>query len=81
VNEQASQRVIAMAKKLTEPKVKTHTVTKCKVQPAQKKPRQVPKTLKQPTAATDKSAASTSPIKPVPPVTPLSNQRNNQAER
>lgn len=74
-----SQSVIAMAKKLAEPKVKTRTVTKYIEKPAKKKPKQVAKKLPPPTP-TDKPAVSTSPIKPVPPVAPLSNQRNNQTE-
>ena len=74
-----SQSVIAMAKKLTEPKVKTRTVTKYIEKPA-KKAKQVAKKLPPTTAATDKPVTSTSPIKPVPPVAPLSNQRNNQNE-
>ena len=75
-----SQSVIAMAKKLTEPKVKTRVITKYKEKPAQKKPEQTAKTIKPPTASTDKPAVSTSPIKPVPPTAPLSNQRHNQTE-
>jgi len=74
-----SQSVIAMAKKLTEPKVKTRTVTKYIEKPAKKKPKQVAK-KPPPTTATDKPVVSPNPIKPVPPVAPLSNQRNNQTE-
>ena len=75
-----SQSVIAMAKKLAAPKVKTRTVTKYIEKPAKKKPKQVAKTINPPTTTTDKPAVSTNPIKPVPPVAPLSNQRNNQTE-
>ena len=75
-----SQSVIAMAKKLTEPKVKTRTVTKYIEKPSKKKPKQVAKKSPPPTAATDKPIVSTSPIKPVPPVASLSNQRTNQTE-
>ena len=75
-----SQSVIAMVKKLAEPKVKTRTVTKYIEKPAKKKPKQAAKTTKPPTATTDKPAVSASPVKPVPPVAPLSNQRHNQTE-
>ena len=75
-----SQSVIAMAKKLTEPKVKTRIVTKYIEKPEKKKPQQAAKTLTPPPKTTNKPAVSANPIKPVPPVAPLSNQRNNQSE-
>jgi hypothetical protein len=77
-----SQSVIAMAKKLTEPKTKTRTkiVTKYKEKPRQKKPQPIIKTLNPPTTSTNKPVVSTTPLKPVPPVKPLSNQRSNEAE-
>lgn len=75
-----SQSVIAMAKKLTEPKMKTRVVTKYKEKPAKKKPKQVAKKPTPPTATTDKPVVSNNPVNPVPPVAPLSNQRNNQTE-
>jgi hypothetical protein len=75
-----SQSVIAMAKKLTEPRVKTRVVTKYIEKPAEKKAKQVAPTEKPPIATPDKPVVSTNPIKPVPPVAPLSNQRNSRSE-
>jgi hypothetical protein len=75
-----SQSVIAMAKKLTEPKVKTRVVTKYIEKPAKKKSKQVAKKPTPPTTSTNKPVVSTTPLKPVPPVKPLSNQRSNEAE-
>ena len=75
-----SQSVIAMAKKLTEPKVKTRVINKYIEKPAKKKPKPIAKKLPPTTTATDKPVVSPSPIKPVPPVAPLSNQRTNQTE-
>jgi hypothetical protein len=75
-----SQSVIAMAKKLTEPKVKTRVVTKYKEKPQHKKPKPAVKPVSPPTTTSDKPVASTTPIKPVPPVKPLSNQRSNEAK-
>ena len=75
-----SQSVIAMAKKLTEPKVKTCVVTKYKEKPKHKKPKPAVKPVSPPNTLKDKPAVSTAPIKPVPPIPPLSNQRSNEAE-
>ena len=75
-----SQSVIAMAKKLTEPKVKTRVVTKYKEKPKRKKPKPAVKPVSPPTTVKDKPVVSTTPIKPVPPVKPLSNQRSNEAK-
>ena len=75
-----SQSVIAMAKKLTEPKVKTRIVTKYKEKPQHKKPKPAVKPVSPPTTVKDKPVASTNPMKPVPPVKPLSNQRSDQTK-
>jgi len=77
-----SQSVIAMAKKLTEPKTKTKTkvVTRYKDKPQQPpQPEQV-KTDEPPTSATDKPATPFQTIQPQPPIPPLSIQRNSDNE-
>lgn len=81
-----SQSVIAMAKKLTEPKTKTRTkvVTQYKDKPQQaQQPQSQPtqtKTGNPPETATDKPATPFQSITPQPPVSPLSNQRTDSNE-
>ena len=78
-----SQSVIAMAKKLTEPKTKTRTkiVTQYKDKPQQpQQQNNQTKTAEPPTTATDKPATPFQSIQPQPPVAPLSMQRNGDNE-
>ena len=75
-----SQSVIAMAKKLIEPKTKTRTkiVTQYKDNPQQ--PQSQPTQTKignPPETATDKPATPFQSITPQTPVSPLSNQQGN----
>ena len=77
-----SQSVIAMAKKLTEPKTKTRTkiVTQYKDKPQQPQPSNQTKTAEPPTTATDKPATPFQSIQPQPPISPFSTQRNGDNE-
>ncbi len=71
-----SQSVIAMAKKLTEPKTKTKVVTQYKEKPAKpEQPKPRPKIVKQgtpPETATDLPATPFQAIQPQAPISPLS---------
>ena len=78
-----SQSVIAMAKKLTEPKTKTRTkiVTQYKDKPQQPQSQHTQtKTGNPPETATDKPATPFQSISPQPPVSPLSSQRTDGNE-
>ena len=78
-----SQSVIAMAKKLTEPKTKTRTkiVTQYKDKPQQpQQQNNQTKTAEPPTTATDKPPTPFQSIQPQPPVAPLSMQRDGDKE-
>jgi|GEM_PF-711620 len=70
-----SQSVIAMAKKLTEPKVKTKTQTKVVAQVKDRPAKQQPNVVKQgkpPESATDLPATPFQAIKPQTPIGPIS---------
>jgi hypothetical protein len=72
-----SQSVIAMAKKLTEPKTKTKVITKFK----DKLIKQPQPSIKQgtpPETVTDKPTTPFQAIQPSAPIAPLSNQRPPQ---
>lgn len=72
-----SQSVIAMAKKLTEPKTQTKVMTRYKDKIV-KQPPDIVKRGPPPETATDKPATPFQAIKPTAPEAPLSNQQPPQ---
>lgn len=72
-----SQSVIAMAKKLTEPKTKTKVVTKFKDKFV-KEPRPITKQGEAPKTVTDEPQTPFQSIQPSAPIAPLSNQQPPQ---
>ena len=78
-----SQSVIAMAKKITEPKTKTRTkvVTQYKDKPQQLQAEPIQtKTDNPPETTTDKPATPFQSVQPHPPFSPLSMQQNTDNE-
>jgi hypothetical protein len=71
-----SQSVIAMAKKLTEPKTKTKVVTQFKDKLV--KPRPINKQGEAPKTVTDEPQTPFQAIQPSAPIAPLSNQQPPQ---
>ena len=72
-----SQSVIAMAKKLTEPKTQTKVMTRYKDK-IMKQPPDIVKQGPPPETATDKPATPFQAIQPQAPISPLSNQQPPQ---